>query len=455
MNILRWEPPHRVLQLITAVAALLLALGTVVTTAPVARADSDLSAVADALRKGPVYVDPSMRNQVSRADQDALAKRIKDADKAVFVAVLPADTPTSQLFRNLRTRTGITGVYAIRLGNRFDARADSSVMSGQSVRSAVTAVQGESARKQLDDFTDIAVRSARGSAPTSWGGGGGGSATGVLIGIGAVVLVGGVGLYAVGRRRQRKRAEEQHAALDKLQIVVDEDITTYGEELDRLDFRPDEEGANDAMRADYQRALDAYEQAKAVMAAARRPEDVRGVTEALEDGRFSLATLESRRNGTPLPKRRPPCFFDPRHGPSVADTVWAPQGGAEREVPVCAADLARLQDGRDPDIRTVATDMGRRPYWEAGPAYGPWAGGYFGGGILPGLLFGTMLGSMMAGPGYGAYYGGGYGYGDYGGGPDSFGGGDVSGSDFDPGDFGGGFGGGGFGGGGGDFGGGF
>ena len=78
-------------------------------------------------------------------------------------------------------------------------------------------------------------------------------------------------------------------------------------------------------------------------------------------------------------------------------------------------------------IREFDTEHGRRPYWDAGPAYGPWAGGYFGGGILPGLLFGTLLGSMMSTPSYAADYGAGYG--DFGGA--DFQGGDVSGTDFD------------------------
>ncbi|MFE6989411.1 hypothetical protein ACFVFN_14695, partial [Streptomyces pharetrae] len=275
--------------------------------------------------------------------------------------------------------------------------------------------------------------------------------TTALVTTGAVLAAGGAGAYALVRRNRRRHLEEQRAALEKLRVVVDEDITAYGEELDRLDFRPGEPGADDAMRADYEHALDAYETAKTRMAAARLPEDVRPVTEALEDGRFALARLAARREGRPLPERRPPCFFDPRHGPSAADVTWTPEGGATREVPVCAADRARLADGLDPMIREVDTGYGRRPYWDAGPAYGPWAGGYFGGGILPGLLIGTMLGGMMATPSYAADYGAGYG---------EFEGGDVSGADFDTGDFGGGFGGGDFGGGGGfggggDFGGGF
>ncbi|MCH0565811.1 hypothetical protein [Streptomyces sp. MUM 2J] len=420
-------------------------------------ADANLSTVAAALRQSPVYVDPAASDQLSAADADALAQKIKDADKPLFVAVLPADQPTENLFTDLRTATGITGLYAVRLGDRFDARADSAVLPPTAVQNLVTSVRGDSgAATQLNDFTDRALVNMGGAAPAGWGssGSGSGASPAALVTAGAVVLAGGAGAYVLVRRSRRRRVEEQRAALEKLRVVVDEDITAFGEELDRLDFHPAEAGADDAMRADYERSLDAYEKAKSLMAAATRPEDVRGVTETLEDGRFSLAQLAARREGGPLPERRPPCFFDPRHGPSVADAEWTPPAGSPREVPVCAADQVRLAEGHDPMVREVDTDQGRRPYWEAGPAYGPWAGGYFGGGILPGLLIGTMLGNMMAAPAYGAAYGGGYG--DFGGG---YQGGDVSGADFDPGDFGsfgGGFdGGGGFGGGGGDFGGGF
>ncbi|MET9776347.1 hypothetical protein ABZ023_19140 [Streptomyces sp. NPDC006367] len=431
------------------------ALAVLTAGAPGAQAATSVSEIGAALRESPVYVDPAASDLLSEADAEALADKIESADEPVFVAVLPADYPTRDLFRNLRTETGVTGLYGIRLGDRFDARADSSVLGRQGVNNLVAAVQGAGDPKaQLNDFVDGALRSVRGSAPASWDSGGGTVPAGALIGLGAVVVAGGAGAYALARRGRLRREEEQRAALERLRVVVDEDITAFGEELDRLDFHPAEPGADDAMRADYGHALDAYEQAKASMAAARRPEDVRAVTEALEDGRFSLARLAARREGRPLPERRPPCFFDPRHGPSVADAMWTPPGGATRKVPVCAADRARLSDGRDPMVREVETDYGRRPYWDAGPAYGPWAGGYFGGGILPGLLVGTMLGGMMATPSYGADYGAGYGdFGGYGG--------DVSGGDFDPGDFGGGFGdfggGGGFGGGGsgGDFGGGF
>ncbi|MFG2427982.1 hypothetical protein [Streptomyces sp. NPDC048590] len=449
--------------LLLILTAALLAMSSTAHAAPATIDDA-----AQALRQDPVYVDPAAAAQLPASQEAALEKKIIDADKPVFVAVLPATSqyPPENLLQNLRSDTGITGVYAVRLGDGFDAGADPQVMPTRAVDNLTTAVKAPGSdtdtATQLNAFVDRAVEQARGSAPPSWSGGGtadDGAANGApvagLVVLAGVVLVGGATAFTVVRRGRKRREEEERAALEKLRVVVDEDITAYGETLDRLDFHPGEKGADDAMRSDYESALDSYENAKSRMGEARHPSDVRGVTQALEDGRFSLAVLEARRKGRALPARRPPCFFDPRHGPSVADVRWTPSGGAAREVPVCGADQVRLREGEDPMSRTVDVGDGRRrPYWEAGPAYGPWAGGYFGGGLLPGLLVGTMLGSMLSTPAYAAEYGGG----DFGGGGGGdWSGGDFSGSDFDSSGFGGGgFGdGGGFGGGGGFDGGGF
>src|SRR3712207_7343366 len=91
------------------------------------------------------------------------------------------------------------------------------------------------------------------------------------------------------------------------------------------------------------------------------------------------------------------CFFAPRHGPSARDVEWAPPGGAPRLVPACAADAVAIEDGRDPAAREVLVGGEPTPYWNAPPAYGPWAGGYFGGFAGGGLLFG-LLGGTLCGP---------------------------------------------------------
>ncbi|KOU38041.1 hypothetical protein [Streptomyces sp. WM6378] len=440
----------------TALAASLLALAAALIPVP-AHAASGTATVADALKKSPVYVDPRAEAQLPKPDAEALAKKIKDAGKPVFVAVLPqsAEFPSGSVLKDVRSLTGITGLYAIRLGDGFNAGADRQVMAKNAVENLVGAVKRSSppdAKTELNAFVDQALHQAKGKAPGSWSGGGeDGSATAAWLAVGGVLVVGGGAGYAILRRSRKKREERERAELDALRTVVDEDITAYGEELDRLAFTPSESGATDAMRKDYEHALDAYDKAKEQTAAARVPQDIQAVTETLADGRFALATLEARRGGRLLPERRLPCFFDPRHGPSVTDVQWAPPGGSPRPVPACADDTARVNSGQDPEARTVHTDQGPQPYWNAGPAYAPWAGGYFGGaagGILGGLLVGTVLGGLISAPS--AFAEPGFA------GPESLpGGGESSGSDFNPADFSGSFGGGGFGGdSGGDFGGG-
>ncbi|AQU65392.1 hypothetical protein BBN63_03120 [Streptomyces niveus] len=92
-------------------------------------------------------------------------------------------------------------------------------------------------------------------------------------------------------------------------------------------------------------ALDAYEEAKRVLGAARTETEARSsVRRVLDTGREAIARVDSR-SGREAPQSSP-CFFDPRHGRSTARLPWAPPGGASRLVPVCAADAVRLQEGR-------------------------------------------------------------------------------------------------------------
>ena len=132
------------------------------------------------------------------------------------------------------------------------------------------------------------------------------------------------------------------------------------------------------MNADYQRALDAYEAAKTAGDRITEPDHVKHVTEILEDGRYAIACVQARVAGEPLPTRRPPCFFDPRHGLSVADVPYVPPGGTQRDVPACALDAERVRAGAEPDVRQVMVGSRRVPYFQGGRAYQPYAQGYFG-----------------------------------------------------------------------------
>src|SRR3954452_15894379 len=267
------------------------------------------------------------------------------------------------------------------------------------------------------------------------------------------------------RRREQLQSDHRRADLEAVRKVTDEDVTRFGEELQRLDTDLLTETLDEATRQDYQRALDSYEAAKQALQRTTDPAALRHVTEALENGRYAVACVRARTSGQPLPVRRPPCFFNPAHGPSTTDIDWAPPGGQPRQVPVCAADADRVAQGAEPDVRTVPQGVGRVPYWQGGPAYSPWASGYFAGyatsGLLPTFLLMGMLSPGWIGGGD-PFFDGGYGDGsdgdgggdggdggdgdagdgggDYGGdgGGDFGGGGDGGGWDFGGGDFGGG-----------------
>ncbi|MBD8021069.1 hypothetical protein [Brevibacterium gallinarum] len=214
--------------------------------------------------------------------------------------------------------------------------------------------------------------------------------------LGLLIIVGSLMFF--GSRRQKLREQEQQA--EELSFVTQsaaEDVTSFGEEVADLDIVTSGADLDEGGRQDYQRALDAYDTAKETLDRVQKPEDIRHVTEALEDGRYAAKCVRARVNGEPLPTRRPPCFFNPQHGPSAEEIDWAPVGGQPRPVPVCAADAERIAVGAEPAVRKVATadGLGRRAYWEAGPSYAEYNRGYFnsyaGSGLLPGVLMGAML----------------------------------------------------------------
>ena len=128
-----------------------------------------------------------------------------------------------------------------------------------------------------------------------------------------VLVVAVLGAVVLGASRQNKnrelaRREDEIAPVRKLAF---EDITAFGEDLQQLDAEMSGHDLDAGANSDYQRALDAYESAKVAGDSINRPEDIRHITEIVEDGRYAIACVRARVEGEPLPTRRPPCFFDP------------------------------------------------------------------------------------------------------------------------------------------------
>jgi hypothetical protein len=219
--------------------------------------------------------------------------------------------------------------------------------------------------------------------------------------IAVVVLVGS----SVGRQRRDLEPPVGFPALappdprefEDVRRTAEEDILGLADEIRSLDIDIEMPGVSSEARADYMHAVDQYDRAKAALERARAPQHLRAVSSAVEEGRFAITSTRARLAGKQPPERRAPCFFDPRHGPSVRDVVWTPPGGTPRPVPVCAADAISLEEGHEPHARRVRVGGRHVPYWDAPAYYGPWAGGYFSpfGMVLPGLLLGSAFGAGL------------------------------------------------------------
>jgi hypothetical protein len=402
----------------------------------------DVSQIANGLSNSRLYVSSEAQGALSASDQAQVRAALDKADKAdIYVVVTKSGVTGPQMGRMLKAVQQRVGKGDTYIGATADGKEGgiSDKFSSKEINQLITRANGGDLKTELVQFADLADQKAadkgRSSAITSF----------VILGILVLIAFGVVMLILTARRRRREREAQQMADLKQ---SVEEDVVRLGEDITALDLNVTDPKLNPETREDYTKALDSYDSAKAAQESAQRPQDIENVTKALEDGRYYMTACRARLAGDPVPERRAPCFFNPQHGPSVQDVTWAPLGGQPRSVPACAGDAERVLRGEDPESRLVSVGGHRRPYWEAGPAYGPYAGGYYSGfggmDMLSGILIGTALGSMFGGGwGFGGYGGGFDGGGDMGGGfggdgGDIGGGWDFGGGDFGGGDFGGG-----------------
>jgi len=389
---------------------------------PAAHAQGIISAAADSLRTDPVYVSPDAEEQID-------AQRVRDEIASsrsgpVYVAVLPAiamdeagGDPT-EVVRQLHDDLGRDGTYAVVVGDHFRALSNTLAQgtAGDLATQSINAHGQEGVTATLVDFVD------RVAAARNGGGDSTPSGSGWIL---PVLLIGGLIAFFVLRGRSRKR--QAAADLAAVKEVAHDDLIALAGDVQTLETQVK---GNAAAQAAYDKATQSYGDASESFDRAGSAKELTRVSQALEEGRFQMAVAEAALAGKPAPERRDPCFFDPRHGPSVRDVLWTPPGGAARKVPACELDAERVERGEEPATREIAYGGRMIPYYAAPPIFG----GYFGG-FLPGFLTGQLLGGPFgwgggwygAGPAIGA---GSSGMGDFG----SFGGGDLGGG----GDFGGG-----------------
>lgn len=166
----------------------------------------------------------------------------------------------------------------------------------------------------------------------------------------------------------RKRCAKQ-ADIAGARRLAEEDVSSLGEQLQRLDDEVRDTELGEPGRAHRRSALERYDVAKTEVASLTTEEDVHALIEALSDGRYEIACVRAIAAGDDVPEKRVGCLFNPQHGPSVRDVVHTFSRTGTRKVPACAQCAVRVEAGEEPSARQVHLSDRTVPYWDAGSAY--------------------------------------------------------------------------------------
>jgi hypothetical protein len=331
------------------------------------------AAIAAALKRSPVYVDPAYDSALPKKRRESLVRRIRRSPIPIYVVLVPLVAGSTwqtseQVTSVVQSYLGRDGAY-VTFDKDFDDVFDVVMWGGTeeqqgSARDAGWAVSLEKGYKtlaaRLTRCVDL-IATGKGSVayqkdhdtlftpgPTPLPKAPPHHDDGFPLGVpiaGAAIIAAGAGLLWLRRRRARAAVEAlrlpravfetaREAGDDELRARAERDLIELGESLDGNE-----------------KALDAYTAAGRTLDDASSTADLAGV----------LTLIQTARGGTPL------CYFDPRHGEGTLVVNWrAPGTRPKLEVRVCAACAKAVRDRRAPD---VVLDQGR-PYYEAAT---PWA----------------------------------------------------------------------------------
>lgn len=199
--------------------------------------------------------------------------------------------------------------------------------------------------------------------------------------LGAIVFT----IVAVrGWLRRRRRVADDREVAEALRPALTEEVIELEQRVGSLPTYTGDPEAPVAVAT--RRVLDLVEDARHRLDKPSRmdqPEEAEEVTERLAEARYQLTVITALTAGLPAPGRTPPCFFDPRHGPSIDQRPFTPETGKERSVPVCAGCRERLDHQQTPQIRTLTQDGKVVFYWDAGRYSRPYVNGYWQHDVFP------------------------------------------------------------------------
>ncbi|MGW9041727.1 hypothetical protein ACWGQL_04040 [Streptomyces lydicus] len=353
--------------------------------------------IADALRRSPVYVDPSLATAVDSEQQRKLVDQIRQTRLPIRVVLVPLVEGDSwggkpeQLAEVVHDRMGGGPSILITLGDYSDDIAAREWPSGahQAFHAAAAVffqddMKGAGPARRIARAISI-IKAGNGDevykkvtadlgsptpGPDKAAGAGAGQRSPLIriltLVVGPLLLVAAAGLLL--RRRARLRDLSTPFALPRsvfaaareadeagLRERADEEVVRLGEEARAAQGEP----------TAVTRALDAYAAAGTVLDRARGTADLAGVFALIAEGRAALSTA---------PVTLPLCFFHPLHGPAVRRIPWRPLGRREQlRVAACEVCLRAVRSRRAPEVLTDRLEGRPVPYFEVPAEDSLWA----------------------------------------------------------------------------------
>ncbi|MEO5877342.1 MAG: hypothetical protein ABIS86_14560 [Streptosporangiaceae bacterium] len=385
--------------------------------------------IATALRRTPVYFDPSLASALPAAKRTELLAAIGTAPMKVFVVVVPLvkggtwDEP-EQLVTVVHDRLGRDGVYLTlgTTGRQLEARQfggtresqrdsesaaripfflpemDEATLADRLIKAVelVAAGGGQAAYEKATAYLHSSRPSAR---PGADGGEDGG--TPVVPIVAGVVGAAVVGLVVWRWRRSGQVARVGHPLLlpraalaaadeadaDGLRAQAGQEVVTFGELLETTEVDTSASRVHDLMTL----ALDAYQAAAKTLDAATGVPDLAGVLVLIDQGRDALASARSLAGGGKEIPPGPLCFFNPLHGDSATVVNWRELGSRDRlRVQACRACARAVRDHHAPQALADRVDGRTVPYYAAQSLWARTGYGQFGDDLVQRVLRGDL-----------------------------------------------------------------
>jgi hypothetical protein len=288
------------------------------------------------LRDDPLYVNPSARPTLSLPEQEQIRARLALVGTPVFVAILPgqalgeAGGDANRLAGLVAASVGRPGTYLVVAGGEEGAGSNTLAQGQAANRARVAFRRHPQLATATMDFISR-VEDAAGTPPATapppepppgQEDSDGNTVLVVLLAVAGVVAL-SVLLALFRDSRSERRSIRGATQFGEARAAAQDDLEALADDLRNLnvDLQAEEAGNRQAVDQ-YTRAYEFLERAEQAFEQASSPSDLAPVSSAVESGRYSMAAARALFERRDPPKRRPPCFFDTRHGPSVNDIGW-------------------------------------------------------------------------------------------------------------------------------------